>query len=64
MADKIIEQEEQHFGEFLDAVSAGLIGTPSMIAATILAMACLIHYCRSMSDSLPPPSFTNVYRSG
>lgn len=47
MADKILEHGDRDFGEFIDAVTAGLIGTPSMIAATILALACLIHYCRS-----------------
>ncbi|XP_065225448.1 RRP12-like protein [Planococcus citri] len=46
MADKILEHGDANFAAFIDAITAGLICSPNMIAATILALACLIHYSK------------------
>lgn len=37
---------EAGFGRFLDAICAGLVGSTSMIAASILALSSTIHCCK------------------
>lgn len=50
MASLMVQRDgKDGLGRFLDAVCAGLVGSTSMIAASILALSSTIHFCKGKS---------------